>query len=923
MLDKCFDPKKIEQYWYQIWENSGFFRPSNHGAPYCIVMPPPNVTGSLHMGHGFQMSIMDALIRYKRMCGFNTLWQIGTDHAGIATQMIVENIFVSEGKDRTSIDRESFIKRIWEWKNISKNTITKQEKRLGISGDWNRERFTLDPDLVSAVQHVFIELYKEGLIYKGKKLVNWDPSLHTAISDLEVINDTVNGSLWYIKYPIVNSMDNIIIATTRPETILADIAVAVHPDDQRYKNIIGKKIILPLTNRVIPIIADETIDPHFGSGCVKITPAHDFNDYKIGQRHNLPIINILTPDAKLNNNVPEEYRGLDRFDARAKILHDLQSQGLLLKSEQHILSIPKGDRSNIIIEPYLTDQWFVKTKELAIPAIQAVTDGKIKFTPFHWNKIYIQWLENIDDWCISRQLLWGPRIPVWYDEDNNIYVGTSENEIRKKFNLEKQRYLSQDQDVLDTWFSSALWPFSSLGWSCQSADFNTFYPTSVLVTGYDIIFFWVARMVMFGIKFTQKVPFKNVYVTGTIRDSHGHKMSKSKGNVLDPIDLADGISLEKLVEKRTSHLMQEHMMQSIAKRTKMDFPNGITGYGMDALRFTFCSLSNFNLDINFDISKLDSNKKFCTKIWNAAHYVLLQNQQNINDYISHDHEFSTVDKWIQTELQKTLKLIARGFDNYRFDLITKAIYKFVWNEFCDWYVEIVKSILNSQSYSMAIKYGAKITLISIFENILRLIHPFMPFISEELWQEISKKMNIEQLSIMNQQYPVYDKTKIDKNASDEILWVKQIITTIRSIRNALNIPQSQSLLLLIDKGDNIDRLRIEKYKICLLHLANLTAVDWIENNKTTKFIASTVSINTLELNIAVNNHCFDINLEIKRLNKKINLLETEIDNINNRLNNKNYINNAPSIVIDKDKTNLVNKNYLLENIRQQLYMINK
>lgn len=912
MKNKPYEPQLIEQFWYQKWEQNNYFAPNGEGSSYCIVIPPPNVTGTLHMGHGFQDSIMDALIRYKRMCGYNTLWQLGTDHAGIATQMVVENILRLEGKTKHDVGRENFIKKIWEWKKYSGDTIAKQERRLGISGDWTREKFTLDPELAQTVQHVFIKLYEEGLIYRGKRLVNWDPVLNTAISDLEVINEDCDGSLWYIKYPILDSNESLTVATTRPETMLGDTAVAVHPEDKRYQHLIGKQIKLPLTDRLIPIIADESVDQNFATGCVKITPAHDFNDYAMGQRHNLPLINIFTPNACLNENAPKLYQDLERFQARKQIISDLETAGLLVKIEKHQLKIPKGDRSGTVIEPYLTDQWFVKTKDLAKPAIQAVLDGKIKFFPHNWRKIYLLWLENIEDWCISRQLWWGHRIPAWFDEKDNIYVGTSEEDVRTKFNL-GSTILKQDEDVLDTWFSSALWPFSTLGWPEKTKELATFYPTSVLVTGFDIIFFWVARMVMFGLKFTGEVPFKDVYITGLIRDSHGQKMSKSKGNILDPIDLVDGITLDKLIEKRTSNLMQKHLAEKIEKQTRKDFPQGITGFGVDALRFTFCSLATTSRDINFDISRLEGYRNFCTKIWNAARYVLMQ-LENF-DYTSNDVEYSPADLWIQTEFQNTLKTITTEFENYRFDLVTQAIFEFTWREFCDWYLELAKPILNSKQFSPALKQGARITLVTTLEALLRVIHPFMPFITEEIWQEIAQVMHIKEPTIMLQKYPEFDASKIDLNAVTEIEWIKKIVLAIRNIRGEKNISPAKLLPLLLNKGTQKDHERINQHKSYLLTLAKLESISWVQEEKIPP--ATSALVDTLELHLVIGDS-FDVNAEITRLNKEINKLKNETVHIEEKLSNSNYTEKAPPNIISKDRAKLAENKNLLAKLQDQI-----
>lgn len=911
MKNKSYDPSAIEQTCYQKWEQNNYFAPIGHGDPYCIVIPPPNVTGTLHMGHGFQQSIMDVLIRYHRMCGNNTLWQIGTDHAGIATQMVVENLLRAESTDRHLLGREDFIKRIWAWRKYSGDTISKQERRLGISGDWTREKFTLDPSLSQAVQQVFISLYEEGLIYRGKRLVNWDPVLNTAISDLEVISEDADGLLWHISYPIIDSSESLIIATTRPETMLGDTAVAIHPEDVRYQHLIGKQIKLPLTNRIIPIIADDYVDKEFGTGCVKITPAHDFNDYILGQRHNLPQINIFTKNACINENAPKAYQNLDRFIAREKILEDLKAAGLLVKIDKHQLKIPRGERSGAIVEPYLTDQWFVRASVLAKPAIEAVKQGKIKFIPENWSKIYFQWLENIEDWCISRQLWWGHRIPAWTDEENNIYVGPTEEAVRTKYKL-GSIVLRQDEDVLDTWFSAALWPFSALGWPEATPEFKQFYPTSVLVTGFDIIFFWVARMVMMGLKFTGKVPFKEVYITGLIRDSHGQKMSKSKGNILDPVDLIDGITLDELIKKRTSNLMQQHLAKQIEKQTRLDFPNGIAGFGVDALRFTFCALATTSRDINFDIARLEGYRNFCTKIWNAARFVLMQ----VEDFsVTADAEFNLADRWIQSKLQITLQIVKDQLTNYRFDLAAQAIYEFIWYQFCDWYLELSKPILNSAKFSVATKQGTRKTLLSILEALLRMLHPFMPFISEEIWQEIAPKLNIHSPTIMLQQYPECDATKVDSTALLEVEWLKKIILAIRNIRGEINISPTKPLSLLLNKGNIADKNRIKQHTEYLKSLARLESINWLTEEKTP--VTATALVDDLELHIALAN-LIDIDVEIARLTKEISKLEADIKRIQIKLDNPSYAAKAPPDVVAKESMRLTENKNILQKLQVRL-----
>ena len=703
-MEKTYNPSTIESRWYQYWESHNHFAPTGDGEPYCIMIPPPNVTGTLHMGHAFQDTIMDALIRYQRMRGSNTLWQPGTDHAGIATQMVVERQLNGEGLTRHDLGREKFIERVWEWKEESGGIITNQLRRMGASPDWQRERFTMDEGMSAAVQEVFIRLHEQGLIYRGKRLVNWDPVLHTALSDLEVLNEEENGHLWHFRYPISDG-GHLVVATTRPETMLGDTAVAVNPDDDRYKDLVGKHVDLPLTGRQIPIIADDYVDPEFGSGCVKITPAHDFNDYQVGQRHSLQQINILNDDAALNDNCPQAYRGLDRYDARKRIVADFEAAGLLEKIEDHVLKVPRGDRSGTVVEPYLTDQWFVDlTREttedgrpggkslITIPSIDAVRSGRIRFVPENWEKTYFQWLENIEDWCISRQLWWGHRIPAWYDADGNIYVGENEAAVRTKHALADTVELTQDEDVLDTWFSSALWPFSTLGWPEQTDALKTWYPGSVLVTGFDIIFFWVARMIMFGTHFMGgEVPFREVYMHGLVRDAQGQKMSKSKGNVLDPLDIIDGIELDTLVEKRTSNLMQPHMAPTIEKQTRNDFPDGIPGFGTDALRFTFASLASTGRDIRFDIKRVEGSRNFCNKLYNATRYVLMNTAEHTLDCASlRDNGLqetdTPVDCWIYSRLNETTNEVNQHIAAYRFDLASNALYEFIWNEYCDCYV---------------------------------------------------------------------------------------------------------------------------------------------------------------------------------------------------------------------------------------------
>lgn len=796
-MEKTYNPDEIEQRWYQTWESNGEFKPSGEGTPYAIMLPPPNVTGSLHMGHGFNNTIMDTLTRYHRMKGDNTLWQPGTDHAGIATQMVVERQLNGEGKTRHDLGRDKFIDRIWDWKEESGNNITRQLRRLGSSLDWSRDRFTMDEDLSKAVKHVFVQLHKEGLIYRGKRLVNWDPVLHTALSDLEVLSEEESGHLWHFRYPLTDGSGHLVVATTRPETMLGDTAVAVHPEDERYKDLIGKTITLPLVGREIPIIADDYVDQEFGTGCVKITPAHDFNDAEMGQRHNLEKINILTVDAAINDNAPEKYRGLDRYEARDVIVKDFKDLGLLEGIQDHTLMVPRGDRSGAVIEPLLTDQWYVKADVLAEPAVKAVQEGKIKFVPGNWDKTFYNWMDGIQDWCISRQIWWGHRIPAWYDDEGNVYVANDEATVRAENKLTDDVNLRQDEDVLDTWFSSALWPFSTLGWPENTDAVKTWYPGSVLVTGFDIIFFWVARMMMMGLKFMDDVPFKEVYIHGLVRDSHGHKMSKSKGNVLDPIDIIDGIDLETLVKKRTTGLMNPKDAPKIEKATRKEFPDGIESHGTDALRFTFASLASTGRDINFDMNRIGGYRNFCNKLWNAARYVLMNTEDQDTGIDNDDVELSLADRWIISKLQTTEQEVTAAIEGYRFDHAAQGIYEFIWDNYCSWYLELSKPVLSNDNASEAAKRGTRRTLVRVLETTLRLTHPFMPYITEEIWQTIAPLAGKTGDSIMSQSYPVADDSKIDADAVAEMEWVMEFITGVRSIRSQMNIPPKKQLPVIL------------------------------------------------------------------------------------------------------------------------------
>ena len=838
-MEKTYNPHAIEQRWYETWEQEGHFAPSGTGTPYCIMIPPPNVTGSLHMGHAFQDTLMDALTRYHRMLGDNTLWQPGTDHAGIATQMVVERQLNTDDMTRHDLGREAFIERIWEWKHQSGGTITRQLRRMGSSVDWSRERFTMDEGLSRAVRETFVRLYEEGLIYRGKRLVNWDPVLHTAVSDLEVVSEEESGHLWHMRYPLADGSGYLVVATTRPETMLGDSAVAVHPDDERYQALVGKTVRLPLTDREIPVIADDYVDPEFGTGCVKITPAHDFNDYEMGKRHDLPMINIFTIDACVAEDISSSYGGMDRYAARKQILADLEAQGLVEKVEDHKLMVPRGDRSGSVVEPYLTDQWFVKIGPLAQPAIRAVEDGSIRFVPDNWKNTYFEWMRNIQDWCISRQIWWGHRIPAWYDEAGNIYVARSESEAREQHNLGSDVALTQDHDVLDTWFSSALWPFSTLGWPDETEALKTFYPTSVLVTGFDIIFFWVARMIMMGLKFTGEVPFREVYIHGLVRDAHGQKMSKSKGNVLDPIDLIDGIDLESLVTKRRAGLMQPQMAERIAKQTRKDFPDGIPAFGTDALRFTFAALASTGRDINFDLGRIEGYRNFCNKLWNAARYVLINTEGMDCGQDGGEVTLNAADRWIISLLQKTAQEVTESTDNYRFDLAAQAIYTFIWDEYCDWYLELSKPVLTSPDSSASEQRGTRRTLVEVMETVLRLVHPLAPFISEEIWQRMAPLAGVKGATIMRQRYPVPDSTAIDQGAIEEINWVKDFIAGIRKIRSGMNIDPRKPVPVMLAGGSATDRERLEGNRHYLESVGRTADVTWLENGDTAPAVSYT------------------------------------------------------------------------------------
>ena len=913
-MEKTYNPEIIEAKYRDVWEKDDLFSSksnSNSENAFSIVLPPPNVTGSLHMGHAFQHTIMDVYTRYNRSKGNQTLWQPGTDHAGIATQMVVERQLGQENISRHDLGREKFTEKVWDWKSKSGGTITSQMRRLGASVDWNRERFTMDKELSKAVQKVFIDLYNEDLIYRGKRLINWDPVLLTAVSDLEVISSEEKGFLWHIKYPVIGSEQTLVVATTRPETMLGDSAVAVHPDDSRYQHLIGQIIALPLSDRKIPIIADEYVDMEFGTGCVKITPAHDFNDYEIGQRHNLEIINIFTDDARINNNAPSVYQGLDRFEARKLIVQDLEKQSSIDKIDDHTLMVPRGDRTNSIIEPYMTDQWFVKVKPLARPAIDAVKNGDIRFVPENWNKTYFNWMENIEDWCISRQIWWGHRIPAWYDKSGKIYVANNIDEAQAQAGSGVE--LFQDEDVLDTWFSSALWPFSTLGWPENTPELSRFYPTSVLVTGFDIIFFWVARMIMFGLKFTGDVPFKDIYITGLIKDGNGQKMSKSKGNVLDPIDLIDGISLENLLFKRTQGMMQPKLSQKIQKQTKKEFPEGIPAFGTDAIRFTFTALASFGRDIKFDLKRVEGYRNFCNKLWNASRFVLMNLESKSIDFNS---ELSSPDKWILSRLQHTKIEVEKHLSEYRLDLMSQSLYDFVWHDYCDWYLELSKPLLEDDKT----KIGTQATLLIVLTETLILLHPIIPFITEEIFEQSQKLIDYNSSDkLISMPFPGPDKTLINKDAETELNWLKEFILGIRQIRGEMNIAPGKLLPCFIKNLNPLDKAFIKNNESIIVTLAKLKTIELLSDNDNEPESAIAL-VGKMKILIPLAG-LINKDQEIARLNKEIEKLNKLQQQFSGKLSNKKFVSSAPEAVVEKEKLKLSSVEQSLSDIKVQLKKI--
>ncbi|MBV60175.1 MAG: valine--tRNA ligase [Nevskiales bacterium] len=919
-MDKTYDPSEIEPRWYQTWESAGDFAAqlNEDRAAYCIVIPPPNVTGSLHMGHAFQHTIMDALTRYHRMRGDNTLWQPGTDHAGIATQMVVERRLAAEGTSRHDLGREAFVDKIWDWKAESGGNITRQMRRMGSSVDWSRERFTMDEGLSKAVTEVFVRLYDEGLIYRGKRLVNWDPVLKTAVSDLEVESSEEQGHLWHLRYPRSDGQGHVIVATTRPETLLGDSAVAVHPEDARYQDLIGQTLELPLTGRQIPVIADDYVDPEFGTGCVKITPAHDFNDYAMGQRHDLPLHNIFDDDACINDEAPAAYRGLPRFEARKRIVADLEAAGLLERIDDHTLMVPRGDRTGEVLEPYLTDQWFVKTGPLAEPAIEAVESGQIRFVPDNWKNTYFQWMRNIEDWCISRQLWWGHRVPAWYDDQGRIVVGRDETEARQRWQEQfggEAPQLRQDPDVLDTWFSSALWPFSTLGWPDKTPEMQAFYPTAVLVTGFDIIFFWVARMIMMGLKFAGDVPFRDVYITGLIRDAEGQKQSKSKGNVIDPVDLIDGIDLESLVAKRTAGLMQPKKARAIEKATRKDYPDGIPAFGTDAVRFTFAALASTGRDIRFDLGRVGGYRNFCNKLWNAARYVLMNTEDQDTGLDSHaDVTLSAADRWIISRLQATEATVSQHLDAYRFDLAAQALYDFTWNEYCDWYLELSKPVLTGDADAAA-QRGTRRTLVRVLEALLRLLHPLMPFITEEIWQKVAPLAGATGRSIALAPWPTADSDKRDEAAEADVQWLQDFILGVRRIRGEMDIAPSKPIPVLLEHASQADTERLSRFEPLIAFLARTESVTVLTEGEQAPEAAMSL-LGSMRILVPMAG-LIDKDAELARLEKQIAQSEGDVKRSEAKLGNERFVARAPEAVVNQERERLEQHRQTLAELKSQ------
>jgi valyl-tRNA synthetase len=904
-MDKVYAPHEIERRIYKRWESHGWFAPRGRGTPFCIMIPPPNVTGTLHMGHAFNHTLMDALTRYHRMRGDDTLWQSGTDHAGIATQMVVERQLEAQGVKRAELGREAFIERVWRWKEQSGGIMAGQMRRLGDSVDWSRDRFTMDPGLSRAVIEVFVHLHEDGLIYRGKRLVNWDPVLLTALSDLEVQSEEEEGELWHLRYPLEDGSGHVVVATTRPETMLGDTAVAVNPQDERYAALLGKAVRLPLAERSIPVIADAYVDPEFGSGCVKITPAHDFNDYEVGLRHSLPLINIFTPRATLNANVPERFRGLERFEARKRIVAELEAAGLLERAEPHKLTVPRGDRSGAVLEPYLTDQWYVRIAPLAEPALAAVEQGRTRFVPESWAKTYFEWMRNIKDWCISRQLWWGHRIPAWYAPDGAVYVGRSEEEVRAQHRIASQVALRQDEDVLDTWFSSALWPFSTLGWPDETAELARFYPTSVLLTGFDIIFFWVARMMMMGLKFRGDVPFKDVYVHGLIRDEHGEKMSKSKGNAIDPLDIVDGIDLDALIAKRTSGLMQPQRAPAIERATRKQYPKGIPSHGTDALRFTFAALASPTRDIRFDLARVAGYRDFCNKLWNAARFVTLAVGDSLDavgarsSSSTEPHPLGIADRWIRSRFGRMLATVEAAFEAYRFDYAAAALYEFTWYEFCDWYIELAKCVLQSDHASAAARQGVRRHLVETLEALQRALHPFMPFITEEIWQKAAPLAGRSGPTVMLEEYPRREDFPADEDAEREIGWVQGIVRAARQIRGEMNINPSKRIPVKLQGASGLDRTLLERHRAALERLAGADSITLLEADEAAPPAAAAI-VGELTVLVPMEG-LIDAAAEAERLGKLLARARQDLGKARAKLSDESFVRHAPSAVVEGER----------------------
>ncbi|TCV92455.1 valine--tRNA ligase [Biostraticola tofi] len=931
-MEKTYNPHDIEQPLYEHWEKQGYFKPNNDASKesFCIMIPPPNVTGSLHMGHAFQQTIMDIIIRYQRMQGKNTLWQVGTDHAGIATQMVVERkIAAEENKTRHDYGRDAFIEKIWQWKAESGGTITRQMRRLGNSVDWERERFTMDEGLSNAVKEVFVQLFKQDLIYRGKRLVNWDPKLRTAISDLEVENRESQGSMWHLRYPLADGATTadgkhyLVVATTRPETVLGDTGVAVNPADPRYKDLIGQSLILPLVGRRIPIVGDEHADMTKGTGCVKITPAHDFNDYEVGKRHQLPMVNILTLDGNIREEaevfdtlgeasdlcsgaIPAEFQHLERFAARKAVVAAFDALGLLEEIKPHALTVPYGDRGGVVIEPMLTDQWYVRTAPLAKVAIEAVENDQIKFVPKQYENMYFSWMRDIQDWCISRQLWWGHRIPAWYDNSGQVYVGRDEAEVRREYHLAADVALRQDEDVLDTWFSSGLWTFSTLGWPEQTDALKTFHPTSVVVSGFDIIFFWIARMIMMTMHFVKdengkpQVPFNTVYMTGLIRDDEGQKMSKSKGNVIDPLDMVDGISLADLVEKRTGNMMQPQLAEKIRKRTEKQFPDGIEPHGTDALRFTLAALASTGRDINWDMKRLEGYRNFCNKLWNASRFVLMNTEDQDCGLNGGDMEYSLADRWILAEFNRTVKVYRDALDNYRFDLAANLLYDFTWNQFCDWYLELTKPVMTDGSDAQL--RATRHTLVAVLEGLLRLAHPVMPFITETIWQRVKVLKGIDADTLMLQPFPIHDPAGDDTDAVADVEWIKQLIIAIRNTRSEMNISPGKPLDVLLRGASGKTRQRVDQNRSFIRSLARLDSLDLLaEGDKGPVSVTKLLEGGELMIPMA---GFIDKAAELDRLAKEVARVEGEIGRIESKLGNEGFVARAPEAVVAKEREKL-------------------